>query len=186
MGDADQLHVGEHVAGTQAAIVQHGFDAALDECLVQRLGGLVDRGGGVLRVDHAHRHPPRRHRLGPDDARVVMALLDGGGDDAADPDAVATHGHHLGLAAFVDYGGAQGVGIFRPQLEHVAHFDAAGQVQFAVAVGRGIALDHVAQVGEDRKSTRLNSSHVEISYAVFCLKKKKKKKNKKKKYTKQK
>src|SRR5690554_7271487 len=28
--------------------------------------------------------------------------------------------------------------------------------------------------GEDRKSTRLNSSHVRISYAVFCLKKKKK------------
>src|SRR6266496_4481739 len=27
--------------------------------------------------------------------------------------------------------------------------------------------------GADRKSTRLNSSHVEISYAVFCLKKKK-------------
>src|SRR5207249_11423724 len=31
----------------------------------------------------------------------------------------------------------------------------------------------------DRKSTRLNSSHVSISYAVFCLKKKKKKKIKK-------
>src|SRR5438874_8082137 len=30
-----------------------------------------------------------------------------------------------------------------------------------------------AQRGTDRKSTRLNSSHVEISYAVFCLKKKK-------------
>src|SRR6266508_6765444 len=30
--------------------------------------------------------------------------------------------------------------------------------------------------GRDRKSTRLNSSHVAISYAVFCLKKKKKKK----------
>src|SRR5690606_40863723 len=28
------------------------------------------------------------------------------------------------------------------------------------------------QVGIDRKSTRLNSSHVKISYAVFCLKKK--------------
>src|SRR5205085_8030296 len=38
----------------------------------------------------------------------------------------------------------------------------------------------------DRKSTRLNSSHSQISYAVFCLKKKKKKKkkeNKKKKNT---
>src|SRR5699024_11578749 len=28
------------------------------------------------------------------------------------------------------------------------------------------------RLGEDRKSTRLNSSHVSISYAVFCLKKK--------------
>src|SRR6266496_6306594 len=33
-----------------------------------------------------------------------------------------------------------------------------------------------AAAARDRKSTRLNSSHVEISYAVFCLKKKKKKK----------
>src|SRR3989454_12525122 len=30
-----------------------------------------------------------------------------------------------------------------------------------------------ARVGQDRKSTRLNSSHLVISYAVFCLKKKK-------------
>src|SRR5438477_6082939 len=36
---------------------------------------------------------------------------------------------------------------------------------------------HLARL--DRKSTRLNSSHMSISYAVFCLKKKKKKKNKK-------
>src|SRR5207248_9804078 len=33
------------------------------------------------------------------------------------------------------------------------------------------------ELGVDRKSTRLNSSHRTISYAVFCLKKKKKKKN---------
>src|SRR5690606_41987215 len=32
-----------------------------------------------------------------------------------------------------------------------------------------------AKGNRDRKSTRLNSSHVKISYAVFCLKKKKKK-----------
>src|SRR5436309_12360653 len=37
----------------------------------------------------------------------------------------------------------------------------------------------------DRKSTRLNSSHVKISYAVFCLKKKKKKKKNTKYYNKQ-
>src|SRR2546427_7781571 len=32
---------------------------------------------------------------------------------------------------------------------------------------------HAAPAGRDRKSTRLNSSHSQISYAVFCLKKKK-------------
>src|SRR5207249_10536083 len=40
---------------------------------------------------------------------------------------------------------------------------------------RAAAQRDVAQAfeGQDRKSTRLNSSHVSISYAVFCLKKKK-------------
>src|SRR3712207_7646987 len=45
-------------------------------------------------------------------------------------------------------------------------------------------LDHLVRRGgpggPDRKSTRLNSSHANISYAVFCLKKKKKKENNKK------
>src|SRR5690242_21594116 len=52
-------------------------------------------------------------------------------------------------------------------------------VKFGVASGETLAI-----VGEsDRKSTRLNSSHMSISYAVFCLKKKKKKKTKKTKKT---
>src|SRR5690349_22732182 len=42
-------------------------------------------------------------------------------------------------------------------------------------LAKGFLGDGIDQHG-DRKSTRLNSSHVEISYAVFCLKKKKKKK----------
>src|SRR5690606_40933157 len=39
-------------------------------------------------------------------------------------------------------------------------------------VGLAVAAVQVAAPGVDRKSTRLNSSHVKISYAVFCLKKK--------------
>src|SRR3712207_8086371 len=35
-------------------------------------------------------------------------------------------------------------------------------------------MKHVANIKQDRKSTRMNSSHANISYAVFCLKKKKK------------
>src|SRR4051812_49655478 len=37
-----------------------------------------------------------------------------------------------------------------------------------------VAVSQPARPGGDRKSTRLNSSHMSISYAVFCLKKKKK------------
>src|SRR5690625_6950955 len=44
-------------------------------------------------------------------------------------------------------------------LDHLGHPDAASRVRDAAS--------------GDRKSTRLNSSHVAISYAVFCLKKKK-------------
>src|SRR2546430_12511818 len=42
---------------------------------------------------------------------------------------------------------------------------------FGGAASRRIHLCRTA-TGEDRKSTRLNSSHSQISYAVFCLKKK--------------
>src|SRR2546430_7250571 len=54
--------------------------------------------------------------------------------------------------------------------QEVAHRDALDDVS------RGC---HTAQSGvcADRKSTRLNSSHSQISYAVFCLKKKKKNTN---------
>src|SRR2546430_9888849 len=55
-----------------------------------------------------------------------------------------------------------GTGNRRQQLGCLARlFAQSGQVRRQVAAG------------EDRKSTRLNSSHSQISYAVFCLKKKK-------------
>src|SRR5262245_64103054 len=59
--------------------------------------------------------------------------------------------------------------------------DAAGRSRSRavdVAVHRTHAADLLAgQAMGDRKSTRLNSSHLGISYAVFCLKKKKKNEN---------
>src|SRR5438067_5879053 len=82
------------------------------------------------------------------------------------------------------------VGVFlrkrerRPQLDHIVMRSVGAGEDSALAqavhhVGglerRGLARgEPLARV--DRKSTRLNSSHVSISYAVFCLKKKKKKK----------
>src|SRR5471030_3363423 len=48
---------------------------------------------------------------------------------------------------------------------------------FGGRVYRGTGKEWLGWQIRDRKSTRLNSSHLGISYAVFCLKKKKNKKN---------
>src|SRR3712207_8598169 len=65
-----------------------------------------------------------------------------------------------------DEGGAERVG------EEYRQVDAFAPQR---ARGRGpAAFPGALAVEEDRKSTRLNSSHANISYAVFCLKKKKK------------
>src|SRR2546427_1567203 len=57
----------------------------------------------------------------------------------------------------------------RPSAEASLH------IAIAQTKGAGAVL-HTHSIWRDRKSTRLNSSHSQISYAVFCLKKKKKKK----------
>src|SRR5947208_10880689 len=76
--------------------------------------------------------------------------------------------------------------------ERRLHLDLAGQPAVRPALGRGAVEQRILVVGDrlefrgpgvvdidvdletraDRKSTRLNSSHQIISYAVFCLKKK--------------
>src|SRR5256885_17269645 len=52
----------------------------------------------------------------------------------------------------------------------VATTTSAANVDLVKRLGADIVIDYRNQ--EDRKSTRLNSSHLVISYAVFCLKKK--------------
>src|SRR5690606_40116065 len=62
------------------------------------------------------------------------------------------------------FGSAIGVVIGVPVVAAVA----------TAVVGNVLSMLLFVNSAQDRKSTRLNSSHVKISYAVFCLKKKKK------------
>src|SRR3712207_7552142 len=72
--------------------------------------------------------------------------------------------------------GGNGTGPVPGRGEAAAQVTSFSYVPPAAATGRG---SDVARWGlhraQDRKSTRLNSSHANISYAVFCLKKKKNK-----------
>src|SRR5690554_7055379 len=53
------------------------------------------------------------------------------------------------------------------------HDEVKGLPKVSVTKSRQNVYDLLSDIAQDRKSTRLNSSHVRISYAVFCLKKKK-------------
>src|SRR5690606_40937333 len=72
------------------------------------------------------------------------------------------------LDALVE-GRARLLGLLRPA-QHVV--EGARDALVGVTVGLQLLQQDVPQHLLDRKSTRLNSSHVKISYAVFCLKKK--------------
>src|SRR3712207_7050243 len=60
---------------------------------------------------------------------------------------------------------------FKPSLEYTASLS----LIFLTTFSSSTFLYFRSHAATDRKSTRLNSSHANISYAVFCLKKKKKK-----------
>src|SRR5690606_41586555 len=96
------------------------------------------------------------------------------------------HGDHAALPCFPTRRSSDlGARLQRYEPEWLDTLAAAGEVRWAGVQPLGqrdgrIALylaDQMSMLlpprtGEDRKSTRLNSSHVKISYAVFCLKKK--------------
>src|SRR5206468_10578761 len=69
------------------------------------------------------------------------------------------------------------------EIQRVREQRRSDEVEFAGAMGVTRRTNDAAEMRRfgafagDRKSTRLNSSHDQISYAVFCLKKKKKQKN---------
>src|SRR5690349_24169409 len=95
-------------------------------------------------------------RVDPDDVKVSGKILEGGVDLRSDTVTRPTEEMRRAMAAAEVGDDVYGEDPTVNKLEKRA----------AEIFGKEAAL-------LDRKSTRLNSSHVEISYAVFCLKKKK-------------
>src|SRR5688572_31004213 len=98
-------------------------------------------------------HRPPRPTLFPYTTLFRSAAADAGGGRAG-------RGVRAGSRGAADHGGGAGA-------------DVLDRTSFKHSCKRKVRAGHSPRTG-DRKSTRLNSSHSQISYAVFCLKKKKK------------
>src|SRR5256885_5816107 len=133
-------------------------DLPEDRVLTVEEVGILDhdeelRAGAVRIVGSCHGHDPAAMGLG-----VELRLQ------------LVARAAHAVLALLV---GILRVGI--SSLDHESRYDTVKE-RLVVESGLG-ERDEILHDKTDRKSTRLNSSHLVISYAVFCLKKKKKAKN---------
>src|SRR5690554_1105415 len=141
------------------------------------IGPVYERDEAQARVDalgwHIARDGDKWRRVVPSptpldipDIRVIRLLLEQGvvvicADDDDIPIIRRDDGSSLGVEAVIDKDAASAL------LARQLNADALLLLTDVDAIYRNFGT-------EDRKSTRLNSSHVRISYAVFCLKKKKK------------
>src|SRR5438034_4871467 len=137
------------------------------------------RRASVMKNDH----PP--FVLALDDASATLDTVGGKGASLARMAAAGLPvppGFHITTAAYRHFVAANE--LQRAILAAVAATkadDPATLEEAARQIGRLFAQRAMPdEIAEDRKSTRLNSSHTVISYAVFCLKKKKKKESTKK------
>ena len=102
---------------------------------------------------------------GPDDAVLVVVLLDHGGQGARDADAVAAHDEVLLGSVLVGEGRAHRLGVLGAELEDLADLDAASALERAAALGTavsGLCDDEVGPVGDLEVAAGLRAEEVVV------------------------
>ena len=166
MRHTDQFHVGEHYARPFVAIVEQHGNAGGGEGVMQAVGRFPDR--STLGITDGHDgNVKRRDGLRENNAAFVVVLLDRGGHDTRDTDTVAAHFHDLRFAGLVEEGEIHRFRVFGAQLENVADFNAAANLQRAFAVGRGVTGYDVTDVGKHGLGEIAADVHVGQVVIVF-------------------
>src|SRR3712207_8265759 len=128
--------------------------------------------GSVLTNKYAEGYPGKRYYGGCEQVDKVETLAIERAKELFGAEHVNVQPHsgsqanEAAYAALIDPGDK----VLSMDLAHGGHLTHGMKINFS---GRTYDFVHYGVGEEDRKSTRLNSSHANISYAVFCLKKKK-------------
>src|SRR5712675_333541 len=124
----------------------------------------------AARVSRSARKPSRREALAVDRTRPQRSRSSSWGESDAIPDFLRAK-----AARSTPNGGISGACSLPASSSSFDSGSAPGAAMLYAPAGPRLTASRIASTQSDRKSTRLNSSHGYISYAVFCLKKKKNK-----------
>src|SRR5580658_2384963 len=144
--DAEELGVGELDARAGVAVVVQHLDAGGSELGVQPVGDFTDT-GGLLQVESNKDELEGRDRIRPDDAALIVILLDSRGHDARHTYAVAAHVERGLAAGLIEHQRLHGLAVLPAELEDMADLDATGELQSSLAGRARVAFHDVAQVG---------------------------------------
>src|SRR6185503_10204419 len=144
--NAEELRIGKLDAGPGIAVVIEHLDALGGELTIEAVGNFAYP-GGLLQVERHEHHLEGRQRLRPDDAALIVILLDGRGHDARHTDAIAAHEQRHFTARLIEHGRLEGLAVFAPELKDVSDLDTAGDLEAAAAARARIARAHVADIG---------------------------------------
>src|SRR6185437_13687038 len=147
VGDSNQIGIFKFDAGTLVSVIEQDVNACCFEGGCDGFAGLFQ--GGIAHVRHGNDDGEGGNARREPEAVGVIGLLDGGGEDALDADAVAAHDGSDFFAVGVEDAGAHHLGVAGAKLEDVPHFDGFADDEAAGAVGRGAGFAFVdgADVG---------------------------------------
>src|SRR3712207_6610206 len=158
--------------GTYTALVTPFHDGDVDVAALERLIEAQIAGGvtGIVAAGTTGETPTLTHDERDQIVRLAVEIARGRCQVLAGTGSYSTR-DAIGYTIAAEKAGVDGLLIVAPYYNKPSQ---EGLFRHFSAIARAARLPIMLYNIPDRKSTRLNSSHANISYAVFCLKKKKK------------
>ena len=148
------------------AVIHEHIDPGLREFAVEGIGDRHDFLIGDIQGDDLY--SVGGDVDGPDDAIVIVAGFDDGGDDAGDTDAVAAHDDGVRLFLGIDEAGFHGCAVLGSQFEDVTDFDAVDHLEGPGAFGAGVAGFGISKV-EGRGEFEMCSRDDLCEVSIFLI-----------------
>ncbi len=123
----------------------------------------------VTHVCHCHHHGERSNRGGKPESICIVRLLDGGGENALDADAVAAHDRRNFFAVGIKHARTHRLGVLVAELEDVSNLDGLAHDQLARAMIYGTRLALVDAADISGQGPREIATRDDVAQVIVLL-----------------